>query len=381
VPPTYDVIVIGLGGMGSATAYQLALRGERVLGLERFSPAHDKGSSHGRSRIIRQAYFEGPDYVPLLLRAYELWEQIERDTGQELLTVTGGLMMGPPDSATVTGSRLSAEKWGLEHEMLDAAEISRRFPTLRPGPEIVGLHEANAGFVRPEAGVAAHLERAERLGAELEFGAAAIGWKASDGGEGVSVRTADATYEGRGLVIAPGSWAPRVLSELGLPLRVERQVQFWFAPRDGLGPFEVGRHPIYIWETESGVQFYGFPAHGPPEDGVKVAFFRMGHDTDPDRLDTKVHEHEIELMRSYLLDRIPQLAGEFVRGEPCLYTTTPDEHFVISTHPAHTQVAVAAGFSGHGYKFASVVGEVLADLVTEGKTKYPIGLFDPARFG
>ena len=379
MPRTYDVIVIGLGGMGSAAAYQLALRGERVLGVERFSPAHDRGSSHGRSRIIRQAYFEGPDYVPLLLRAYELWDQIEQETGTELLTVTGGLMMGPPGSATVTGSRLSAQKWGLEHEMLDATQIAERFPTLRPEQDAIGLYEAKAGFVRPEPAVAAHLERARQLGAELHFEEKVMGWDATAETDGVRVRTATGTYEGRGLVVAPGAWAPQVLADLRLPLMVERQVQFWFAPRSGARTFQVGRHPIFIWETSTGVQFYGFPAHGPPADGVKVAFFRMGYETQPDELDTEVHAEEIDLMQSFLRHRIPQL-GAFIRGEPCMYTTTPDEHFVIAKHPAFPQVVVAAGFSGHGFKFASVVGEILSDLVTEGTSRHPIAMFDPGRF-
>lgn len=375
---TYDAIVIGLGGMGSAAAYQLASRGERVLGLERFTPAHDRGSSHGRSRIIRQAYFEGPDYVPLLLRAYELWGQIERETDTDLLTVTGGLMLGPPGSTTVEGSRLSAQRWDLQHEMLDASEITKRFPTLRPEPEAVGLFEAKAGFLRPEAAVAAHLERARQLGADLHFEERVLGWAALRG-SGVRVRTAKAAYEGRSLVIAPGAWGPQVLADLELPLRVERQVQFWFAPRGDASLFRVDRHPIYIWETSTGVQFYGFPAHGPPGDGVKVAFFRMGYDTQPDELDTEVHPAEIDVMRGFLHDRIPQL-GDFLRGEPCMYTTTPDEHFVIGTHPSAPDVAVAAGFSGHGFKFASVVGEILAELVTEGTTRHPIALFDPKRF-
>jgi sarcosine oxidase len=379
MPPIYDVIVIGLGGMGSAAAYQLALRGQRVLGVERFSPAHDRGSSHGRSRIIRQAYFEGADYVPLLLRAYELWNRIEQETGTELLTLTGGLMMGPPGSATVAGSRESAQKWGLEHEMLDASQIAERFPTLRPERDAVGLYEARAGFVRPEAAVAAHLERARQLGAELHFEEKVLGWDAVGGGDGVRVRTATETYEGRGLVVAPGAWAPEVLSDLRLPLKVERQVQFWFAPRSGAGMFEVGRHPIFIWETSTGIQFYGFPSHGPPADGVKVAFFRMGHETRPDELDTQVRADEIDLMQGFLRDRIPQL-GTFVRGEPCMYTTTPDEHFVIAKHPASSHVALAAGFSGHGFKFASVVGEILAELVTEGTTRHHIAMFDPRRF-
>jgi sarcosine oxidase len=350
------------------------------LGLERFGPAHLRGSSHGRSRIIRQAYFEGPHYVPLLLRAYELWEQLERDSGETLLTVTGGLMIGHPDSITVSGSRLSAEKWGLPHEMLDAREIAKRFPAFCPDPDEVGLYEARAGFLLPERSVATFLEEAARLGAELHFEEEVTGWTASESGDGVAVQSKVAHYSGDVLVISPGAWAPKVLSDLELPLTVERQVQFWFAPRDGVEPFAVGRHPIYIWETDGGVQFYGFPAHEPPDAGVKVAFHRMGRQTDPDQLDTTVHPDEVALMRSYLVDRIPQLNGHFVRGEPCMYTSTPDEHFVICRHPNYPQVAIAAGFSGHGFKFVSVVGEILAQLVTEGTSPHSLALFHPSRF-
>ena len=378
--PTYDAIVVGLGGMGSAAAYHLALRGKRVLGIERFPPAHDRGSSHGRSRIIRLAYFEDPAYVPLLLRAYELWEELEKDAGRELLTLTGGIMMGSPESTIVAGSRASAEHWQLPHEMLDAEEIARRWPTLTPGPDVVGLFESKAGFVRPEVSVAAHLERAGALGAELRFEEKVTRWGASPSGEGVTVTTERGVYEGDRLVIAPGAWAPDVLADLGLPLRIERQVQYWFAPTRGIGPFAVGKHPIYVWEAEDGVQFYGFPAHGPPESGVKVAFFRMGSDTDPDELDREVHAEEVEHMRSYIAERVPQLNGTFLRGVPCMYTTTPDEHFVIAGHPDHPQVSVAAGFSGHGFKFVTVVGEILADLAIEGATDHSITLFDPARF-
>jgi sarcosine oxidase len=378
--PTYDAIVVGLGGMGSAAAYHLARRGKRVLGIERFSAAHDRGSSHGRSRIIRLAYFEDPAYVPLLLRAYELWEELEKDAGRELLTLTGGIMMGSPESTIVAGSRASAEHWQLPHEMLDAQEITRRWPTLTPGPGVVGLFESKAGFVRPEVSVAAHLERAGALGAELRFEEKVTSWRASPSGEGVTVSTERGVYEGDRLVIAPGAWAPEVLADLGLPLRIERQVQYWFAPTRGIGPFAVGKQPIYVWEAEDGVQFYGFPAHGPPESGVKVAFFRMGSDTNPDELDREVHAEEVEHMRRYIAERVPQLNGTFLRGVPCMYTTTPDEHFVIARHPDHPQVSVAAGFSGHGFKFVTVVGEILADLALEGATDHPIALFDPARF-
>src|SRR3712207_1531217 len=229
---SYDVIVAGLGGMGSAAAYQLAARGKRVLGLEQFSPAHDRGSSHGRSRIIRQAYFEDPSYVPLLLRAYELWERLERETGQELMTLTGGLMIGRRESELVSGSVRSAEEHGLSYELLDAEGIRERFPPFSPDPGTVALYEEKAGFVRPEETVRAHLDRAGSLGADLRFEEPILSWEAL--GDGVRVETQRGSYEAERLVITPGAWAPQLLADLGLPLEVTRQVMYWFEPASGL---------------------------------------------------------------------------------------------------------------------------------------------------
>jgi sarcosine oxidase len=374
---THDVIVAGLGGMGSAAAYQLAGRGQRVLGLERFSPAHDRGSSHGRSRIIRQAYFEGSEYVPLLLRAYELWEQLEEETGQRLMTLTGGLMIGREDGELVSGSVRSAEEHGLPYEMLDAAEIRRSFPAYAPAPGTVALYEEKAGFVRPEETVKAHLDRASSSGADLRFGEPVLSWEAS--GDGVRVETPKSTYEAGRLVISPGAWAPQLLADLDLPLEVIRQVMFWYEPKNGLEPFLPERFPIFIWEPEDGNMFYGFPAQD-ADRGVKAAFFRAGGvPTSPETIDREVHDEEIRFLRGYLAEHVPELAGRCLDARACMYTNTPDEHFVISAHPEHPQVVIACGFSGHGYKFCSVVGEIVADLAIEGSTRHPIDLFSPAR--
>jgi sarcosine oxidase len=374
----YDVIVVGLGGMGSAAAFRLARRGLRVLGIERFSPVHTHGSSHGGSRITRQAYFEDPAYVPLLLRAHELWAEVERESGRAIFRRCGGLMVGRPDSRTVAGSLRSAEKWNLPHELLDAAGIRRRFPTMAPGDDEVALYEASAGLVVPEASVAAHLHLAERAGAELRFEEPVLSWT-SDGG-GVRVATARDHYAADQLVVCPGAWAPELLAELGVEFTVERQVQYWFSPAGGVGPFLPDRHPVYIWENGEGRQFYGFPAHNSPADGVKVAFFRGGKPCTPETIDRTVHPAEIADMAEFTGARMPSVPGEFLRAATCMYTTSPDEHFVIARHPAHERVVVACGFSGHGFKFVPVVGEVLADLVADGGTEHPISLFDPARF-
>lgn len=371
----YDVIVIGLGGMGSAAAYHLARRGVKVLGLEKFTPAHDRGSSHGGSRIIRQSYFEDPAYVPLLLRAYELWEELATDSEREVYRVTGGLFTGPPDCLTVAGSLRAAQEWSLPHEMLDASQIQSRYPTFTPNTGDVALYEAKAGFARPEMTVQAHLDLAARAGATLRFGTEVLSWE--DGPRGVTVTTSTGTYSGGQVVICPGAWAPQLLAELGIPITIERQVLYWLNPVGGTAAFE--QHPIFINENARGIQIYGFPAIDGPEGGVKVAFFRKGQVCTPETIDRVVHPDEVDAMRDRVTELLPALSGDCVHSATCMYSNTPDEHFVIARHPDYANVTVACGFSGHGFKFVPVVGEILADLATTGTTAHPIGLFDARR--
>ncbi|SDP30916.1 FAD dependent oxidoreductase [Streptomyces sp. cf386] len=379
MPPSYDVIVVGLGGMGSAAAYHLAARGRRVLGLERFGPVHNLGSSHGGSRIYRQAYFEDPAYVPLLLRAHELWKKLATDSGREVFTETGGLLIGREDSLAFAGTLDSARQWGLDHEVLDAGDIRRRFPTFTPAAEEVAFYERRAGVARPEATVGAHLDLARAHGAELHFAERVLAWEADGPGAKVRVATDLGTYTADRLVVAPGAWAPKLLSDLGVNVTVERQVMYWFQPEGGTGPFTADRHPVYIWEDPDGTQIYGFPALDGPQGGAKVAFFRKGGTTDPDALDRRIHPEEIETIAEYLRPRIPTLPGRFLKGAACMYCSTPDENFVLALHPEHPNVTVACGFSGHGFKFVPVIGEILADLAIEGTTDHPIALFDPRR--
>lgn len=373
--PAYDVIVLGLGGMGSAAAYHLAARGQRVLGLERFTPAHDKGSSHGGSRIIRQSYFEDPAYVPLLLRAYELWEALARDSGRDVYRLTGGLFIGPPDCLTVAGSLRASRQWELAHEVLDAREIRSRFPHFTPNSEDVALYEAKAGFARPELTVSAHLALAENAGATLQFGEQVIDWAETAGG--VAVRTALGTYTAGQLVICPGAWAPQLLADFGVAITVERQVLYWLDPVGGTTSFTD--HPIFIDENASGMQVYGFPAIDGPRGGVKVAFFRKGVECTPETIDRTVHPHEVREMRDRVGQLLPALDGPCLHSATCMYANTPDQHFVIARHPECAHVTVACGFSGHGFKFVPVVGEILADLAVDGATDHPISLFDPTR--
>lgn len=379
---TYDVIVAGLGGMGSAAAYHLAARGQRVLGIEQHTPAHSRGSSHGRSRIIRTAYFEHPAYVPLLLHSYDLWRQLEHDSGRQLLTITGGLMIGPAESAVVSGSLRSAQQHNLPHELLDASALRRRYPPFTPAADVVALYEQHAGFLDPEECVRAHLDRAGAHGATLRFEEPIHSWSVAASGVGVHVTTTRGTYAAERLVITPGPWAPALLAGLDLPLVVERQVLYWFEPYGGVEPFLPDRFPIYIWEVTPGLMLYGFPAQPGPPGGVKTAFYRTEprQPCTPDSIDRAVHQHEVDHIRGWLARCIPSLNGAFREGLTCMYTNTPDEHFVIGIHPRYPQVALAAGFSGHGFKFASVVGAILADLAIDRVTRHPIDLFAPTRF-
>lgn len=371
---TYDAAVIGLGGMGAAAAYRLAARGLRVVGLERFGPAHDKGSSHGDSRIIRQAYFEHPAYVPLLRRAYELWRETERASGERLLTITGGLFIGRPDAATVTGAVHSARTWDLPHEYLDASEVARRFPTFRPGADDVAVYEPYAGYVEPEATIRANLSLAGSHGADLRFGERVTGWDAD--GDGVRVTTDQGVYRAGRLVVAAGAWSGGLLAQPGLPLRVERQVMHWFAADDPAA-FAAPGHPIYVWEDAGGDQVYGFGTR-PGDEAAKLAFFRRPNACDPDAVDRVVHDAEVAEIRGWLADRIPGLRRH-VAAKTCMYTLTTDHHFVVGPHPRHPNVVIAAGFSGHGFKFVPVIGEILADLAIDGGTAHDIALFDPTR--
>jgi sarcosine oxidase len=372
----YDVIVIGVGGMGSAAAYHLAARGQRVLGVDRFPPAHDKGSSHGASRIIRQAYFEDPAYVPLLLRSYELWERLATDAQRDVYRITGGLFIGPPDGPTVAGSLRASREWDLPHEMLDADEIRSRFPNFTPDPGDAALYEAKAGFARPELTVRAHIELAVRAGAELSFGEPVREWAETAGD--VRVTTSRGSYSAGQLVICPGAWAPELLAEFRIPITVERQVLYWLDPVGGTASF--AGQPIFIDEDSSGVQVYGFPAIDGPAGGVKVAFFREGTTTcTPETIDRVVHPAETQRIREHVARLLPALSGPCLRAATCMYSTTPDGHFVIARHPDAGRVTVACGFSGHGFKFVPVIGEIVADLATTGSTSHPIALFDPRR--
>lgn len=375
----FDVIVVGLGAMGSSTAYHLAKRGAKVLGLEAFTPAHDKGSSHGESRIIRQAYFEDPAYVPLVLRAYELWDQLEAESNEDLLNITGGVAIGLSQGGLITGCLKSAERHGLGHDLFDANEMNRRFPQFALAEDEVAFYEQKAGYLRPEECIRQHLRLASKRGADLRFEEPVLSWTASESGDGVSVVTEKETYQAKSLVISVGPWTNEFVRSLPVSLTVSRRVMFWLNPTTQHSAFDKRVFPIFIWEPEQGPLFYGFPRTDESGD-PKVAIHSGDEDCTPSTIDRSIHPRDIAAIRSAIKFRIPALNGEVSHAATCMYTMTPDKHFIIDAHPRHPQVSIAAGFSGHGFKFSSVVGEILSDLAMTRNTSSDIALFSGSRF-
>ncbi|MBV9326387.1 MAG: N-methyl-L-tryptophan oxidase [Chloroflexi bacterium] len=360
--PDFDAIVVGLGAMGSAAAYHLARRGRRVLGIEAFGAGHQLGSSHGETRIIRLAYYEHPDYVPLLWRAYELWAELEQAAKVSLLTLSGGLMIGKPDSAVVAGALASAQQHGLEHALLPSAEVRQRYPALCLAEDDVALWEPRAGYLRPEQCIDAHLRLAVDAGAEVRYEEPVRGWDAS--ASGVEVRTSVGGYTAEHLVFTCGARMTSVLGNAIPPIRAERIPLFWLQP-NAPELFAPDQLPIYLWEVEPGAHVYGFPHVEWP--GVKVARHHSGDYCDPDHVDRTVNAEDERRLRSAIAERLPSLNGPVVSSLVCLYENSPDEHFLIDRLAENPNVVYAGGFSGHGFKFSSVVGEIVADLVTRGE--------------
>lgn len=372
----YDAIVVGVGGMGSAAVYHLARRGRRVLGLERYDVPNDMGSSHGVTRIIRLAYCEHPSYVPLLHHAFELWRELQREAGEQLLHVTGSIDAGPPNSTLFEGSRLSCLEHGLRHEILTSAELSHRFPGYRLPSDTLAVLQPDGGFLLPERCIVAHVEAAQRLGAEVHGREQVVEWRPT--ADGVWVRTDRAIYEAGRLVVSAGAWAGSLVDRLAALAAPERQVLAWLQPRRP-ALFAPGRFPVFYLEVEEG-RYYGFPIFGIP--GFKVGRYHHREErVDPDRMDRESHREDEVLLRAFAERYFPDGAGPTLSLKTCLFTNSPDEHFIVDVHPEYPQVSIAAGFSGHGFKFCSIIGEILADLAERGETKHDIGLFRLSRFG
>lgn len=367
----FDVIVIGLGAMGAAAADHLARRGARVLGIERFGIAHGHGSSHGRSRAIRLAYFEDPAYVPLLRRAYENWRDLERRSGESLLSVTGTLEIGRPDGAVVAGSLASCRSHDLMHELLDRAVIRRRYPVFELPEDYVALWQPDGGYLRPEAAVAASIGLAAEAGARLHFGERVLA--IAPGSGAVTVVTDTARHEAGQVIVAAGPWLADLVPEIAPHLRPTRQVLGWFWPRD-MAAFGPGRFPVFIVDDGAEGAHYGFPAF--ENSAVKVA--RHGHldePVGPDNARRPAGPEDVAVLRRFLAARLPLLDGEPVQTATCTYSRLPEDFFLIDRAPSDPRILVASPCSGHGFKFASVIGEILADLTLTGATPLPIAPF------
>src|SRR6266550_2088525 len=368
----YDAVVVGLGAMGCATLFHLARRGLRVLGLEQYDAEHELGSSHGDSRIIRETYFEHPLYVPLVQRAHELWRQLEASSGKSLMRITCGLMIGPPDGMVVTGTLRSAREHKLPHEVLTPAQVHERFPAFEPAAHLVAVLDPRAGYLDPEACNAAHLQDARRAGADARFNEPVLEWIAD--GDAVTVRTRTGTYVASRLVIAAGAWTQGLARDLRVPLEIERQSVFWFEPDGSTESYESERFPIYAYEYKPGHICYGFPRL--PR-GVKASIMHSGRiEQAAESVERAVKPDEVNPLRDALRPVLPRLADAPVREDGvCLFTNTPDHDFIIDFHPRYPRVLVSSPCSGHGFKFASAIGELQADLLTTGKSRFDLSPF------
>ncbi|MBW3666706.1 MAG: N-methyl-L-tryptophan oxidase [Actinobacteria bacterium] len=361
--------------MGSAACHHLAGRGRRVLGLERFDIPHSMGSSHGVTRIIRMAYFEDPSYVPLLARAYRLWRELEAEAGERLLVISGGIDAAPEGHEVFQGSLASCRMHGLEHEVLTGAEVGERFPGYRLPDDHMAVYQPDGGYLLSERCVVAHVLAAQRQGAEIHARERVVGWDV--GAAGVEVVTTRGEYRADRLVITAGAWSGGLVGAIGGLAVPERQVLAWFQPtRPEL--FAPDRFPIFNVEVDAG-HFYGFPIETIP--GFKVGLYHhLGEEVDPDHMDREPNAADEAPLRDFTERHFPEAAGPTMALKTCLFTNSPDEHFIIDLHPDSDRVVVAAGFSGHGFKFSSLVGEILADLAIDGETRHDIGLLRISRF-
>ncbi len=372
---SYDVIVAGVGGMGSAACYHLARRGKRVLGLEQYGIPHMRGSSHGYTRIIRLAYYEHPSYVLLLRRAYELWREIQQTAGEQLLYITGSIDAGPPDEWVFKGAWESARLHDLPHEVLTGSEVRRRYPAYHLPPETLALVQPDGGFLRPERCIVSHVMAAQALGAEIHGFERVLEWEPL--ASGVRVRTDRDVYEAEKLVLSAGAWNGHLLDVLDGLLVPERQVLAWLQPSRP-DYFQPQAFPVFNLLVEEG-RFYGFPVFDVP--GFKFGkYHHLQEWSDADDVDWEPHEYDERVLRQFAERYFPDGCGPTMNLEACIFTNTPDKHFIVDLHPLYPQVSFASPCSGHGFKFASVIGEIMADLAEVGVTRHDIGLFRLDRF-
>ncbi len=380
---TYHTIVIGLGAMGSAVAYQLARRGSRVLGIDQLRSPHAMGSTHGDTRITRLAIGEGIQYTPLALRSHELWKEVERETGRELLTVTGGLIISGPGTRSgchVPGffenTLAAASRFGIDHEVLEVTEIRNRFPQFKVRDDEVGYYEPGAGLLRPEQCVAANLELATRHGAAIQTDVRVTAIRQN--GDLVEVHTEDRILRAEEVILSAGAWLPDLVEPvIGSLFRVTRQVLYWFEISQNPERFKMDRCPVFIWDRESPQQaFYGFPAIDGAAGGVKVATEQSLITTTPRDVDRSVHTHELdEMWENIIQPHLPDLSSRCLKAVTCLYTSTADSHFVIDRHPEFRRVLIVSPCSGHGFKHSAAIGEAVAELVLDGKSTLDLSSF------
>lgn len=371
---TFDVVVLGLGVMGASAVHQLAGRGVRVLGLDANQRGHVLGSSHGRSRIIREAYYEAVEYVPLVQRAFVQWRELEEETGLDLLLMTGCLNIGLPGTHVVDGVIASAKRHGLLSEVLPSDAMRSRFPAFALPESHVGVYQPTAGVLNADACVGALVDASVARGATIRHGEMVSSWEPD--GDGVIVRTPSGTIRAQHLVVTAGPWSASVLADLGLPLQAVRQYVVHFEPQ-APERFSPPGFPAFIWDVAEG-EVYGIPYL--PGSGFKVGGHDPGEPCTPDTARRTVTVEEIENVRSIFERCLPGCATTMSMAATCLYTVTPDRHFIIDRHPEHPQVSYAAGFSGHGFKFGPTIGEVLADLAIEGSSRHDVAFLRAARF-
>lgn len=372
---THDVIVVGLGAMGSAALYHLARQNVRVLGIERFEPGHERGSSHGRTRIIRHGYFEHPSYVPLVRRAATMWRELEQQSGQSLMTVTGIAEIGKPDSTLINGTLAASREHQLAHEVLSARELMKRYPAFRIPQDFVAVLQPDGGFVQAEAGIRVHLRLAAAAGAGIRTGERVIAIEQT--GNGVRVKTERSTFEAGSVIVSAGAWTKSLLPDLDLPLRVTRQVLLWVRPSQP-DLFRPGWFPVFMIESEDGIH-YGFPLHA--DDGLKIAkHHHAGEIVDPDGYDRTISSADEASIVTPIHRFLPASAGPVVSAKTCIYTMAPDEDFVIDRAPDHERIVIASPCSGHGFKFAPAIGLALAELALNGRTSFDLSRFRIDRF-
>lgn len=361
--------------MGSAVAYHLAKRGRSVVALEQFSPGHDRGSSHGLTRIIRLAYFEHPSYVPLLRRAFSLWRDLEEEAGERLLHVTGAIDAGLPGSRVFEGSLESCRIHGLHHEILAAGQVNARFPGYNLPAGYVAVFQPDGGFLEPEKCTRAHASLAVRHGAELRTGVRVAGWRRDDGGV-VVASDGDPVYA-RQLVICAGAWTSHLLPSLAPILTPERQVVGWFGLTEE-EVFDPGTFPVFVLTTPHG-HFYGFPEFGAR--GFKIGkYHHRSESADPDAPRREVDPEDERVLRECVSGFFRGADGPLLRASTCMFTNTPDEHFIVDRVPGAPETLIVSACSGHGYKFCSVIGEAVADLATQGRATHDLSLFHLGRF-